>query len=155
MTLTLRAIRPEDDSELFRIYASSRADEMKLVPWTEEQQQAFLRMQYEAQRDYYFQQFPTAQYQLILFQNEVAGRLYVLREAAANRILDIALLPEMRRRGIATKLIKELLGEASAAGKALRIYVESFNPALCLFAELGFVTVSEDGFILLLEHPPE
>jgi N-acetylglutamate synthase-like GNAT family acetyltransferase len=128
---------------------------MKLVPWNVEQQESFLGMQYDAQRDHYRRQFPTADYKVVLLNQEIAGRLYVLREPAANRILDIALLPVMRRRGSGTQLLRGLLREASEAGKPLRVYVETFNPALCLFEQLGFLRIAEEGVNFLLEYKAE
>lgn len=151
MLITLRNVEPEDDAFLFQVYASTRAAEMALVPWTDEQRATFLRMQFDSQTDYYRKQFPTADYKVILARGETVGRLYVLREESANRILDIALLNEHRRRGIGSSLIRKLLNEAQQANKALRIYVESFNPALSLFEELGFEQIAEDGINSLLE----
>src|ERR1044071_5136859 len=107
----LRPIGPEDEAFLFEVYASTRAEEMKLVPWSEAQQQEFLRMQFTAQHKHYQTEYPDAEYQIILLNNRLVGRLYVDRRAAEIRILDVTLLPEYRNRGIGTPLIQALITE--------------------------------------------
>jgi hypothetical protein len=47
---TLRPVQEEDEALLLEIYASTRADEMALVPWNGAQKQAFLHMQFSAQQ---------------------------------------------------------------------------------------------------------
>lgn len=48
MTITLRDADPNDAGFLFAVYASTRVEEMALVPWSEEQRQGFLKMQFDA-----------------------------------------------------------------------------------------------------------
>ena len=43
--LTLRPCTDDDLPFLLEVYASTRADEMAIVPWTDEEKQAFVRMQ--------------------------------------------------------------------------------------------------------------
>jgi ribosomal protein S18 acetylase RimI-like enzyme len=84
-------------------------------------------------------------------QGVPAGRLYVDRGKKETLIIDIALLPEHRRAGIGTKLLRELQHEARMAGKALTIHVEKFNPALRLYQRLGFQQLEDKGVYLFLE----
>jgi ribosomal protein S18 acetylase RimI-like enzyme len=69
--------------------------------------------------------------------------------------MDIALLRPFRRRGVGARLLADLQAEASAAGKPLRIHVERFNPALGLYARLGFQLVEDRGVYLFLEWSPD
>ena len=154
MPITLRDETVEDQLFLLEVYASTRAQEMALVPWSDEQRAAFVRSQFEAQHSYYQAQFPDASYQVIMVDGEPAGRVYVLRESEAIRILDITLLPQHRNLGIGTSLIREILAEGDQAGKPVNIWVENFNPSLKLFERLGFVRVQEDGFNCLMEYRP-
>jgi ribosomal protein S18 acetylase RimI-like enzyme len=154
MPITLRDETVEDQLFLLEVYASTRAQEMALVPWSDEQREAFVRSQFEAQHSYYQAQFPDASYQVIMVDGERAGRVYVLRESEAIRILDITLLPQHRNLGIGTSLIREILAEGDQAGKPVNIWVENFNPSLKLFERLGFVRVQEHGFNCLMEYRP-
>src|SRR5882724_5186909 len=145
MSITLRDASEKDEAFLREVYASTRAQELALIPWNDEQREAFLRMQFDAQHLHYHSQFPEASYQIILNEAEAIGRLYVLRKEAEIRILDITLLPQHRDAGIGTPLIRELLREADQTGKAVNIWVEQFNPSLALFERLGFSKAQEDG----------
>ena len=154
MEITLRAVTPEDEAFLREVYASAREPEMAMVPWSDEQKAAFLKLQFDAQDSYYRAQFPAADFQLIMNDEAPVGRLYVLRGADEIRILDISILPGARSQGIGTSLMKPLLEEAAAADKPVTIWVENFNPSQTLFRRLGFSVIQEDGFNQLLEFRP-
>jgi len=150
-SVTLRPVSAGDEPFLFRLYASTRMDELAIAPWDDSQREAFLRIQFAAQQQHYQNHFPEAEHQLILIGGRPAGRIYVARRTDEIRILDIALLPEHRNGGIGGFLIKEIMSEGSQTGKPVRIYVESFNPSLRLFERLGFSSVQDIGTHLLME----
>ena len=138
---TLRPSTPQDRELLYRIYASTRAGEMAVVPWSEQQKEDFLRFQFDAQDRYYREHFPRAAYDLVMLDGEPIGRLYVDRRADEIRLIDIALLPEHR---------------GAAAGKPVRIHVEHDNPAMRLYRRLGFSKIEEQGVYHLMEwRPPD
>jgi ribosomal protein S18 acetylase RimI-like enzyme len=152
-SVELRPVEPGDDEFLYRVYATTRAEELAVVPWDDAGKEAFLRMQFTAQDGYYHEQMPDASYQVVLVDGLAAGRLYVDRRADEIHVIDIALLPEHRGQGLGTALLRELLDEADAAGKPVSIHVERFNPALRLYERLGFAPVEDQGVYLLLERP--
>ncbi len=155
--VTFRPIRKDDAKDLeilYRIYASTRADEMARVPWTDRQKEDFLRFQFDAQHRYYLEQFPQAELSMILLDGEEAGRLYVDRRDDEFRLIDVALLPEHRGRGVGGRLLRDLLAEAARAGKLVRIHVEQLNPALRLYERLGFEKIEEQGPYFLMEWTP-
>jgi GNAT superfamily N-acetyltransferase len=152
-SLRLRAVTPEDEQFLRTVYASTRADELARVPWGDEQKRAFTDMQFAAQDTDYRNNYPAAQFSIIEVRGVPVGRLYVDRCKTEIRILDIALLPDHRRAGIGTKLLRELQDEARLAGKTLNIHVERFNPALHLYQRLGFGQIEDKGVYLFLEWP--
>jgi ribosomal protein S18 acetylase RimI-like enzyme len=154
MPITLRDALPQDEPFLFEVYASTRAQEMALVPWDDEQRKSFLTMQFVGQHSYYREQFPDANYSVILRDDSPVGRFYVLREKGEIRILDITVLPGYRNEGIGTSLIQDLLAEAAQTEKRVQIYVETFNPSLQLFERLGFKSIEEEGINFLMEWCP-
>ncbi len=91
---------------------------------------------------------------MILAEGRPAGRLYVARWPGEICIVDIALLPERRNRGIGTKLLEDLICESEASAKPSSIHVERFNPALRLYARLGFEVAEDEGVYFLMERPP-
>src|SRR6185369_13513319 len=155
MTITLRDATGEDEAFLRQVYACTRAEEMALVPWTDEQREAFLRFQFDAQDSYYRSQFPEAAYQIILKDGAPVGRLYVYRNSTDMRILDITILPEQRAAGVGTSLIRDLQAEAEESNQPLNIWVENFNRSQSLFKRLGFLIVQEEGYNNLLEYRAE
>ena len=150
----LRPAGPGDAELLYRIYASTREDELAAVPWDAPAKEAFLRMQFAAQDRYYHATFPGASYDLIVSGDDVLGRLYVDRGETAWVVLDIALLPERRGQGIGTQLLTEMLAAAEAAAKPVRMHVERSNPARRLYDRLGFRQIADQGVYLLLEWTP-
>lgn len=153
--LTLRPIAAEDREFLCRLYASTRAEELALTDWSEERKEAFLRQQFEAQHSHYQQHYAGASFDLVVVDGEPAGRLYVDRSPQRwhdeIRLVDIALLPEHRGRGLGRRLLGELIEEARSAGRRLTIHVEMFNPALRLYERLGFRPISQYGIYHLME----
>jgi GNAT superfamily N-acetyltransferase len=149
--VTLRPVGPGDHDFLIEVYGSTRAEELALVPWTNEQQQAFIRSQFAAQQDHYAKKYPEARHDIILSDSKQVGRLYVARLDHEIRIVDITLLPGERNAGIGSYLIKQLLDEAERTGRAVRIYVEEFNPSLRLFERFGFSRSEQHGIHLLME----
>lgn len=152
--ITLRPIGPDDYDFLVEVYGSTRAEEMAMVPWTVEQQQAFVRSQFAAQQDHYTKTYPTASYDIIMSDSRPVGRLYVARLDQEIRIIDITLLPAERNAGIGGYLIRQLLDEANRAGKVTRIFVEEFNPSRRLFERLNFSLSEQHGIHMLLQCNP-
>jgi ribosomal protein S18 acetylase RimI-like enzyme len=150
----LRPIAKDDDALLRRIYASTREEELSVVPWSEDQKAAFLTMQFEAQKAHYDRHYPDAERSVILADDKPAGRLYVDRQPKEIRIIDIALLPEHRGGGIGTRLLQQILTEASTRHLPVRIHVERNNRALSLYRRLGFTPIGENGVYWLMEWKP-
>jgi ribosomal protein S18 acetylase RimI-like enzyme len=143
--LSFRRITDADLPFLYGVYASTRADELAPVPWTDAQKAAFLTQQFNAQHTDYRRNYPDADWLVIMQAGEGIGRLYVRRTAREHHVIDIALLPEHRGRGLGAAMMRDLQDEAAAAGKPLSIHVEKFNPALRLYRRLGFETVEDQG----------
>lgn len=150
-TITFRPITAQDEPFLYRLYASTRQEELALTDWDEEQKQSFLKMQFAAQHEYYQENYTETSFDMILVDGCPAGRLYVARWPEEMRIVDIALLPEYRNSGIGSGLIRDLLREAAQERLPLRIHVECFNPALRLYYRLGFQKIADKGVYHLLE----
>jgi ribosomal protein S18 acetylase RimI-like enzyme len=149
--ITLRPVQDSDNEFLLKVYGSTREQEMAQVPWTAEQKQQFVRMQYEAQKSHYAAQHPKASHEIICVEGADAGRLYLDRSGDKFHILDVTLLPEHRNRGAGSFLLGQIMAEAKEAGRPVSIYVETFNPSLPLFQRLGFTAIQQEGFHLLLQ----
>ena len=137
--------RPGDEDFLFRLYASTREEEISAWGWNQAQQEAFLRMQYNAQRRWYDMAYPGAGHRLILDNAEPIGRILVHRAAGRIELVDISLLSEHRNRGIGTALLRELIEESRKSRASVRLQVLRNNEgAIRLYRRLGFAIVNED-----------
>ena len=142
--VTLRPVEPDDRAVLVEVYASSRADELAQVAWTDEQRAAFIEFQFDAQ-DQAYRQYEEAEFMVVLADGVPAGRLYLARFPGELRIVDIALLPAFRGRGIGTSLVEDVMALAAAEGRRVSLHVERWNPARRLYERLGFVVADEEG----------
>jgi ribosomal protein S18 acetylase RimI-like enzyme len=148
---SFRRAASDDEPFLLEVYGSTRAEELDLTNWDQSQRDAFLRMQLSAQQSHYREVYPEGEHYIILVNGDALGRLYVAEIENEVRILDITILPQHRNTGIGKPIIGELMAEAAAVGKPLRIYVESYNASLGLFDRLGFVKTGESGYSYLME----
>jgi RimJ/RimL family protein N-acetyltransferase len=149
-SIAYRPIREDDREFLYRLYASTRAEEMKMVPWTEAEKEQFVRMQFHAQTTHYADQYDTNEFFIIEQNGRPIGRLYFDRGPEEVCIVDITLLPENRGAGLGTMLLQEILDEAQLSARRVEIYVENFNPAKRLYERLGFRHVDTNGVYHLM-----
>jgi ribosomal protein S18 acetylase RimI-like enzyme len=152
MKIRLRPVTEEDLPLLFQLYASTRELELAHVPWGAGQKQAFLEMQFAAQRNAYASTHPRAAHEMICVDGEPLGRLYLDRTENFH-ILDVTVAPARRNQGIGSNVLCRIIAEAEHTGKSVSIYTEMFNPSMRLFERLGFRQKSVDGFLVLLERP--
>ena len=123
------------------------------MPWDDEQKEAFLRTQFDAQ------DATTASTTRARLRRHPgrrrAGRPALRRPREARdpdrRHRAAARAP---RRGIGTRCSASCSTEADAAGKRVTIHVERLNPALRLYERLGFSVAEDKGVYLLLERLP-
>lgn len=137
---------------LYRLYASTRLAEMAVTGWGESQVEAFLRMQFRLQHNQYTQNYPGASFAIILVGALPAGRLYVDRKEDGIRVIDIALLPEFRGKGIGGRIMRGLAQEADAKGLVMSLHVELNNPILPFYKVLGFKEIELSGIYYFMER---
>jgi ribosomal protein S18 acetylase RimI-like enzyme len=150
----LRPVSDADRAFLVELYASTREDELAQVEWDEGVKHAFVEQQFSGQDAHYRGNYPGATLDVIEVDGSRAGRLYVHRGPSDMRIMDIALMPEFRGRGIGTSVLRSLIEEADASARKLSIHVEMNNPARSLYERLGFSPAGEHGVYVLMERPP-
>lgn len=151
----LRSATDGDLAFMRAVYGSTREEELAVTGWNRQQKDAFLDHQFGAQTQYYREQRPRAVWQIIVIEGQDAGRLVVDRRASEHRIVDIALLPAFRSRGVGGDILRGLQRSAAADGCLLSIHVERNNPARSLYERLGFLPAGEAGEVYqLMEWRP-
>ena len=149
--ITYREATEADVPLLAAVYGSTRAEELAQTGWPDEMKLQFLAHQFNAQHTDYARNYPDAERLVIVHEGEDVGRLYLDEESARFNLIDIALLPAGRGRGLGSAILEDVLEQAAAAGKPVMIHVEKHNPARRLYDRLGFVCLRDEGVYDLLE----
>ena len=153
--VTLRGTASDDEQFLFRLYASTREEEMAAWDWSPAQQEMFLRMQFRAWQQGLLADTSATEDRIILRDGQPIGRMVVIRSSAEITLADVALLPEYRGAGIGSKLIRELQTEAAGRSLPLRLHVVRDNRAAQLYNRLGFTVVGDTGLHFKMEWQPQ
>ena len=151
-------VRPEeaqDEAFLCEVFASTREAELAGLGWDESRRNTFLKMQFQAMRQGYRAMFPNAEFLIVLNEQTRIGRWVIDRGEEAWRVVDLALLPEWRGRGIGTGLLRGLVEQAQEEKVCVRLQVLTGSPAVRLYERLGFGRCSEEGPYLHMEWRPE
>ncbi|HEX6125004.1 MAG TPA: GNAT family N-acetyltransferase [Pyrinomonadaceae bacterium] len=129
-------VLPEDEAFLQHLYFCGRDDLTGVFP-DETQLRQMLMIQYLGQKQTYTQEFPDADHDIILFEEQPVGRLMIDRRAEDLFGIDIAVLPRFRTLGIGTAVLRRLFDECSQLGVPFRLSVVKGNPAIRLYERLG------------------
>jgi ribosomal protein S18 acetylase RimI-like enzyme len=151
-------IRPErDDDEAFRFQlfcASRQPDFIRLL--APDVLEPIMRQQFHAQTVSYLARFPRARGDIIELGGEPIGRIMVDRGEKMLHMVDQAITPELRNRGIGTAVMRALMAEARRTNRAIRLGVAAANAqALRLFWRLGFAPIETKEHYLWLEWRPD
>lgn len=150
----LRDAQADDLPFLFNLYCDVRGPEISAWGWLAAQCDAFLRMQFEAQRRSYEASFPGSSNQIVLRDGQAIGRCLTARTGEEILLVDIALLAAHRNRGVGTWLMQQLLRECRTTGSALSLQVLRGNPAQRLYQRLGFIETGADDMYIQMAWKP-
>lgn len=153
---SLRHACTNDIAFLLQLYSSFRADELAAVPWSPEQKQVFLELQFIAQHRHYRSVYPDADYLVVDIGDKPVGRLYLDSEKERWLIVDIGFLPEWRRQGKGTALLTAIQREATTSkARVLTLHVEQRNfRAQALYQRLGFRVINDLGSHIKMKWSP-
>lgn len=150
----LRVRADADLPFLCSLYAQTREEELRPVPWTAQQKADFLADQFGKQHAHYLQHYPRAHWWIVTCGAEPAGRLYVEQTEAELRIMDVSLAAPHRGRGLGSALIRAVLRHADEQRLPVTLHVEPFNPALRLYERFGFIRIETRGVYEFMRRQP-
>lgn len=137
--ITLRPAHAEDEPFLYALYKLSRAEEFAMAGLSDAQLDAFMQLQYAARKASYEGNYPGAQHDIVVVDGEDAGQIWVYRDAAQHRLIDISIARAFQNQGIGGALLRGLIAEADEARVPLRCSVATNNPGSLRFHQrLGF-----------------
>ncbi|MFY7864174.1 GNAT family N-acetyltransferase [Roseateles sp.] len=94
---------------------------------------------------------------VLLLGGQIVGLIKMSRGDAQDpsewRIHQLQISPRLQGRGFGSRLMRELMAEAAAAGASLGLGVLKNNPAQALYRRLGFVDEGENEHEFLLRWP--
>jgi ribosomal protein S18 acetylase RimI-like enzyme len=150
-----RMATAEDEPMLFRLFADEKAREFAPLGWSEEQLRPLLEMQYRARQVSYAQSYPAAVDTILCLEDGTpVGRCWMERQPTCYRIIDMAVLPEHRNRGIGGWALRQMQQTATLEQVALRLSVTRNNAALQLYERLGFLRAGGDELSYEMEWRP-
>lgn len=152
--LSCRPMTDEDLPFVAELFASTRADEVAMTGWPPERQRAFLAHQHEMQHRHYRDANPDAEWLIVERHGERIGRLYLLDSDNALHVIDISLVPAARGAGFGGAILADIIDAARDSGRRVTMNVERNNPALRLYARLGFTLAADGQVYLQLEWNP-
>jgi ribosomal protein S18 acetylase RimI-like enzyme len=141
-SITLRAANQSDMTFLVELRRLSMA---RVVtnhrPWIEAAQKERVLLHFESAR-------------IICSGDRDIGLLKVVYDPNLVHLCQIQLLPEFQGKGIGTMLITKLQDEVASSGVPISLNVFRSNPALHLYARMGFCICAEDAdSYTLVWHP--
>ncbi|WP_442581708.1 GNAT family N-acetyltransferase [Mesorhizobium sp. ASY16-5R] len=150
--LRLRPEGPRDQDFRFELFRNSRPPEWQMTGFEPSLLQQIMRQQFHAQTVSYRAQFPKARFDIIELDRIPIGRIVVDRPGACIHIVDQAIVPELRGRGIGTSIMTNLMNEAVRGEMPVRLKVSSDNdPSMRLYLRLGFEVTETNPMYLEME----
>lgn len=144
-SFALRQACSGDEAFLYELYCSTRSEEIAAWGLEPAQREMIMKLQFTARQRHYDIAFPGADHKIILRDDRRAGRILVFRSEREIRLVDVALVPEERGRGIGAALVSALIEEARAEGKPVTLHVAKANRAAGLYRRLGFSVTNDLG----------
>jgi GNAT superfamily N-acetyltransferase len=154
-TLTTRPQTAADAPFLFALFAAAKMPEMALMPMDAAGKQFLLQMQFRSMTATYRQQYPNARFEIVELDGQAVGRLVTDVQPDCVYYVDIAVIPERQRGGLATALMTAVLEEPRRLGLPGRVKVMAGNIAsIRLCQRLGMTPRSEQAPFVELEWRP-
>lgn len=145
--LQLRRCSQFDLQFLRLLYGELRASELDQTGWPAEARAAFLDSQFSLQHRHFVSYYAAADFWMVEHRGAEIGRYYLLRDAEQFLIVDIALLPHSRGRGIGSTLLTWAQAQAREAGAhGIDLHVDMCNvDAHRLYTRLGFIETAREA----------
>lgn len=151
-------LRPEGDADtdfLFTLFRSHMLTELAAMPVDDATRDMLVRSQFQAQTMSYRTWFPMARFDIVERDGVPVGRIVVDPGTESACIVDFALLPDSRARGLGTAIIAAMLQHLAPLRRPVRCKVLMHNePSIRMCRRVGFRHIGgEPPFLQLEWHP--
>lgn len=137
--IVLRPERPDDADLLAALFRASAFRDLAAMPVDASMKEALLRMQFTSQTATYRAQYPAARFDIIERRGAPIGRIVIDPGGQTGCIVDYALAPEVRAKGLGTAVLTAVLERFAAMRRPVRSKVLASNEAsLRMCHRVGF-----------------
>jgi GNAT superfamily N-acetyltransferase len=141
-------LRPAAESDFETVFAITMATMRAYVEatwgtWDDDEHRSRVRDSFEP-----------STHRLVHVDGQLAGLLASKEHAEHVQLVKVFLLPPFQGRGIGTRLVRQVLAQAAAQERPVRLRVLRVNPAQRLYLRLGFVLIDETPERLTMEWRP-
>lgn len=144
MPVVLRPARPEDFAFCVKLYLSAMANIIRDLKLDVTRQEENLRHLWEAD-----------QVQIVTLDGADVGWIQSAMQDDTLHLEQIFVDAPFRGRGIGTRLITDLIDEATRNGQPMTLAVVRRNPAMNLYERLGFCVIDEDDRKFYMKREPD
>jgi RimJ/RimL family protein N-acetyltransferase len=153
--VTLRPETPQDEAFLFALFRDTALPELALMPVDDATKEALVRMQFASQSQTYRAQFPAARFDIVEQHGTSIGRIVVDDGEPAGCIVDFALVPGSRSKGLGTAILAAVMQHFVRLRRPARCKVLMSNaPSLRMCQRVGFQQIEVIPPFLQLEWQP-
>jgi ribosomal protein S18 acetylase RimI-like enzyme len=153
--IVLRPEQEQDAAFLANLFRTTAGRDLCLMPIDDAMKERLLRMQFASQSATYRGQFPTARFDIIERDGEPIGRMVIDAGKEAGHIVDFALMPKRRARGLGTAMLAAVLERFARRGQRVRCEVLATNePSLRMCQRVGFRPIDHVPPFVHLEWQP-
>nr|WP_314539501.1 GNAT family N-acetyltransferase [uncultured Massilia sp.] len=154
ITLRLRPVEAADQPFVLALYRATRSDLLGMIA-DPRYIDALVAMQQRQQTEGFRSMYPDAAYHVLELDGKPVGRLVTAVAGDALRVVDIAVLPQARRRGVGSEALRRVQEQAAREGRDVTLAVRKDNAgARRLYASLGFTLDREESMLQLRWRRP-
>lgn len=151
-------LRPEVEADAaFRLalFRQSRGPGWDQIPLPPDLLTRIMEQQFQAQTQGYRAAYPAARLEIVTVDTIAVGRLATDLGPQALHLIDIALVPEWRGRGLGGAILRRLIAETGAQALPLTLQVARDNlAAQRLYRRLGLEATTADATHMTMRWSP-
>jgi len=133
-----RPATESDEPFLRQLILETLTEELAAWAWPDAIREQLLDMQYRIRRQGVAANYPAAETSVIEADGTPAGWIVVTPSATDLHVIEIAVLPALRGKGIGASVLCGVIAEADRRGVPVRLNVNTGNRAIHLYERLGF-----------------
>lgn len=108
----------------------------------------------DEQREFHTQDWLYRRPEIILYDSEPIGTIYVFENEDYIEIERFIILTEYQNKGIGSFILKGIMDEADRSGRVIKLKYLRINPVATLYSRMGFEVVGNDDLFVSVERKP-